>query len=245
MTTCIVSAYFKIPSKKPHEFYIPYLLNFFNYRNIKVPLVFFTSEDMISFFQKNCKTDNVFFYKTEFEDLLSWKEFGEDFWKRQYERDIEKYHSPQLGAIWCNKRNFILEAIEKLNYDVYIWCDSGCIREPITCFLFQDFGSRNMYNLNNGKIFLGQVGNELPSKKEFYTYPTMSFACGLMAGNREAWTKYKTECDKILRKYDENNITGNSDQNITLSCYMENSNLFEPITLVPLCDPWMKCTQFF
>ena len=234
--TCIVSAYFKIPSKKPHDWYLPYLIRFFKGVD-RAKLVFFTTDDVIEELKPLVDLSNVRFLVMNFEDINAFKQYGREFWEIQYERDPERYHSPELGAIWYEKKEFVLTASQYVKADVYIWCDAGCVRDDISSHYLQNFGNR-MNGLNDGKIHLQLISHR--EKVEFYTYISVHIACAIIAGNIDAWEAYKTTYDCMLNKYTENKITGISDQNITSSCIDARPELFELYGVKTICNEWFK-----
>jgi hypothetical protein len=223
MSTCIVSAYFKIPSKLSHLTYYQYLINFFE--NVKGNVVFFTSKDFYNEIETIVKDKlNIKFVIESFSELESIKKFGIEFWNRQYERDPERYHSPELGVIWCEKKEFILRASKVSKADVYIWCDAGCVRNNFDVYGLRNFGFRR--DINDGKMHLWRV--KRPEKKlDFYKFPNVCIACGIMGGNICAWKKFVSVYDLMLTKYDESGVTATSDQNVTLSCVDSHPELFK------------------
>jgi hypothetical protein len=234
--TCIVSAYFKIPSKKPHDWYVPYLIRFFKGVN-STKLVFFTTDDVIEELKPLVDLSNVRFLVMNFEDINAFKQYGREFWEIQYERDPERYHSLELGAIWYEKKEFILKASQYVKANVYIWCDAGCVRDDISSHYLQNFGERSV-DLNDGKIHLQLIK---PHKKcDFYVYSTVYIGCGIIAGNINAWVMYKNLYDTVLEKYNKNKISGTSDQYITASCIDEIPELFKLYGVKTICDEWFK-----
>ena len=241
MSTCIVSAYFKIPSKMSHQSYLPYLINFFE--NVNTDVVFFTSEDFYNEIHILTKhKTNIKFVIERFCDLESIKKFGMEFWNRQYERDVERYHSPELGIIWCEKKEFVLRASNVCVADVYIWCDAGCIRNQADIYGLRNFGTR--LNIDDKKIHLWCV--KRPGKKlDFYTFPNVCIACGIMGGNIHAWKKFVDVYDNMLKKYDNSGVSANSDQNVTLSCMDNHPELFEIYVNDSKYETWVGFLHIF
>lgn len=215
MTTVIVSAYFKIPSKQPHSWYKPHLENFL--RNVNQICYFYTSQDVRNEFLFNNPCVNYII--TEFPET----DFNDNFWERQITNDPEKYHTVPLIKLWYLKKEFILKTINLINADYYIWCDAGCVRDEISIKALKDFGNRNY--LNGDKLYVQQIA-KVPTK-QYYKYLTISIAGAIMAGSKTAWENYKAVYDRILTEYDKNNVTGSSDQLITLSCIDMSPEYFE------------------
>lgn len=223
-STCIISAYFKIPNKFSHAFYQPYILQFLN--NVNSTLVFFTSDDVYNELKPNLtNTDRITFVILSFDEFVSIKKHGRDFWETQYARDPERYHSPELAIVWCEKKEFVIKASKLIKSDVYIWCDAGCARQQSDIQALHQFGLRSHKNIADGTLHLWCVKpNHWFSK--FYIHPVICIACGIMAGTIGAWENYVRVYDEMLKEYDTAKITCDSDQYITLSCTDKHPELF-------------------
>jgi hypothetical protein len=234
----VVSAYFKIPNKQSHEWYIPNLVRFF--RGITANAIFFTTPDVIADIQKYTPTDHVkIVYMTFDECHALGSEYGRDFWERQYSRDTERYHSPELGVIWYEKREFVRKAMDIVSdADVYIWCDAGCVRDDMSEKFFKFFGQRELINTNDGRIHLQEVCSALDFK--FYVYPNCFLACAIICGNKSAWNEYRAVYDDTLKKYDTREISGISDQYVTQSCVYMSPTLFSLHSEETYGDKWFK-----
>jgi hypothetical protein len=235
MKNCIVSAYYKIPSKQPHEWYLPNLIYWF--RAIKGNIIFFTTIDVVEELKYYVDLSHVKFYILPFEELIANLK-GIEFWNRQYARDVERYHSPQLGMIWYEKRHFINKAMQlDSEADIFIWCDAGCVRNEKSFSVANKFGTRAT-NLNDSKIHLQQV-NVFP-QKDFCKFPDFCIAGAIMAGNRSAWLTFIELYEKSLDEYDEYGVSAIMDQNVIHRCVLNKSEVF---TLYPqelTVDPWFK-----
>jgi hypothetical protein len=207
--TVVVSAYFKIPSKKPHSWYKYYLENFL--KNINQTCYFYTSQDIkVEFSYLSNPNLNYIISKYPTSD------FPEEFWERQICNDPEKYHTVSLIKLWYFKKEFVLRTIELLNLPedtVYIWCDAGCVRDQISVNFLKDFGHRNF--IKNDKLYVQQI--QKVDAKLYYKFPIQSIAGAIMAGTKIAWKSYKIIYDKVLTEYDKAGVSGSSDQYITLS----------------------------
>ena len=97
----IVSAYFRIPSKATHEFYVPHIKRFLS--TVRSQIVFFTTPDLLKEFtdMRPASLMPVDFVIIEsISELRAFEKFGYDFWQRQCQIDPEKYHTPELAAVW-------------------------------------------------------------------------------------------------------------------------------------------------
>lgn len=237
MTVCVVSAFYKIPSKMPYDWYLPNIVNFF--KSVKaVPVVFFTTPDVIEDIQQYTTTEHVKIIYLPFEDLNAFKKHGVEFWERQKLRDKQEYHTYQLGAVWYEKKEFVLRAIDINPCDIYIWCDAGCIRDQLSVTLSSTFGTRTTYDLNDNRMHIQQVNDD--QKETFYTFSYRFVAGALIAGNVRAWKEYSELYDSTLLKYDMNGVPGTSDQYITKSCIDDRPELFVLYPHNSTIDHWFK-----
>jgi hypothetical protein len=233
---CIVSAYYKIPSKKPHDWYTPYLLRWF--RSVRAESIhFFTTQDVIDEISSQVDVSHITFHCIPFSELTA-NAKGSEFWERQYARDAERYHSPQLGMIWYEKRHFVRRAIElDKKADVFIWCDAGCIRNDVSENAARLFGTRNR-QLNDDKLHLQLI--QRIQLNEFYRYPDKAVACAIIAGNRKAWEIYTQLYEDCLVEYDIINISGISDQYVTIRCILKKFDSFYLYLEHGAVDEWFK-----
>jgi hypothetical protein len=221
----IVSAYYKIPSKQPHEFYVPHLQRWFNGIRTQ-PMVFFTTTDMETTIRGwGLPLTNVRFVIQPFEELTALQKYGRDFWDRQKTRDPEQYHTPEVAILWHEKKYFVQRAAALYTVaNVFIWTDAGCVRDPRSASFLADFGRRNTINLDDGRIHLQQI-RPIP-RKEVYRFPDTSIAGAILAGNRAAWSNHIAVSETMLELYDKAEISANSDQYVTLSCVGANPDLY-------------------
>jgi len=228
----IISAYFKIPSKATHEFYISHIRRFLN--NVMNHIVFFTTPDLIDII-KEMRGDLpiTFISYDSIYDIVAFKKFGIDFWKHQCEIDNEKYHTPEVAAIWYNKKEFVKEAIRLLeihNIDTYnvpfIWCDAGCVRKDAWQPLIKTFGN-NVQCIPSNKLLI-QILNNRPNKL-YLSFPDICVAGAIMAGYRDTWFKCSEIYDIVLQKYVEAKVCCNSDQHIIATSILLYNDHYECI----------------
>jgi len=219
----IVSAYYKIPSKKPHSFYVAHLQRWIR-SVINTPVLFFTTEDVKAEIESwGYPLSHITFEILNFSQLSGWS-LGADFWNRQKLRDPESYHTPELAVVWYEKKEFVRRAIEKFpNENIFIWCDAGCIRNDLSEITARNgFGTRRL--LDDDKIHLQYI-RTIPVEK-FYKYPTICIAGAIIAGNKTAWLSHCILYDSVIREYDRNNVCVNMDQYIIKSCVDLNPLLY-------------------
>lgn len=211
----IVTAYYNIPSKKSHSFYFPHLIRWV--RSCRSKALFFTTPDVEQELAIYNKLGWITFIHEPFENLVAFQKFDAAFWARQKERDPEPYHTTNLAAVWFEKKEFVQRAIQMFpQEEFFIWCDAGCVRDDAIESYFQQFGNRDHSSLKDGKLHTQMLQN--PQKQEYYVYPHISQACAIMAGTPAAWIRHSPLYDQTLQEYDDNMVSGNSDQNVLQRC---------------------------
>ena len=213
--TLLVSAYYDIPSKAPHSFYLEHMKRFFRFLKGK-PILFFceekTKKELEGF---HLSLENVEFIILPFSQIVKDSKIPFEIWKESCIIDPEKYHTPELGFIWANKKEFIRLAAEyNKNIDWFIWIDAGCIRKDLCEGIYQSFLNRNMNLLNPG-VYLQQINKIEP--KEFYIYPDICIAGAIIVFHRNFIDIYIEEYNKTLINYYYNKIPLIMDQYIMAS----------------------------
>lgn len=221
MSVTVVSTYYKIPSKQPHSFYQEHLRRWF--RAISVPVIFFTTPDVQCEIEDfGFPLEHVQFIHLPFDELVAWSKWGRAFWEQQCSIDVEKYHTPELAALWYEKKEFVKRAMKLSAADVFIWCDAGCARDDASEYAMRMFGKRSV-SIPAGKLLMQKI-NYIP-KKEFYTFPNKCIAGAIQAGNRDAWMNHMIAYDDTMVRYIDAGICCNMDQYVLLS----SSNIFPHI----------------
>ena len=130
MTNLIVTAYFKIPSKKDDSVYREWIPNMLNIQNDMFIFCDYVSYDFINSIRKEVP----FFTKIiviKFKDFYTFRYFN--IFKTHTKMDPETKigHNEWLYMVWNEKSNFLKKAIESENgYTHYLWVDMGCFRTP-------------------------------------------------------------------------------------------------------------------
>lgn len=221
MKRLIVSAYYKIPSKLPHSAYVPYLQNWF--ASLRAPAMFFTTADVRDeILSWGYDLAHVEFVVLPFTELIAWSMLDADFWQRQKGRDPEPYHTPELGAIWFEKKEFVARAIAARPDEdcVYVWCDAGCVRDEEAKKAMLHFGLRDTtYTLTDGRLHVQTIPQLWDNEhKEFYRYPHVYVAGAIQAGTAAAWRAHSALYNATLNRYDAEGVSCNMDQYILHSC---------------------------
>ncbi len=215
----IVSAYYKIPSKQSHDFYVPYLKNFFSYLGHRKIIFFCDNEIHEEIKTFNINLNNVIFIIKNFNELSKLNKFPMEFWQKHIELDEEKYHRAELGIIWASKEEFIKEASEYLPDDEwFIWVDAGCIRTELWAEECKNF-LRRAKSLSKG-VYL-QALNIPPLEQIFFKFNRgINYIAGaIILVHKDYIEKLIDTYDEILNVYDKNNIPVIMDQYILASIY--------------------------
>lgn len=233
----IVSAYFKIKSKQSHTFYVNHLKRFLG--NIQQMLVFFTTPDLKEFILS--LRGNLPITLIEVESVYSiaaFQKFPLEFWKKQCQIDPEKYHTPELAAIWFNKKEFVMEACNIIKRDVpYIWCDAGSIRHDSWIPIIHTFGN-NTQLIPTNKLLL-QLLITPDKKKLYFKHPDIHIAGAIIAGYKDTWVLTSGLYDAMVMEYSNLNIPVNMDQYIWMSAVQKNPEHFEVIVpIIQYIDAW-------
>lgn len=234
---CIVSAYYKIPSKAPHGWYLPHIIRWFHVMN-QLPhrVHFFTTPDVRDEVSHYVDTSRFNFHFIP-QELFTALNLGREFWERQRSRDPEEYHSPELAMVWYEKRHFVRRVMEIDSSKVFIWCDAGCIRDCVSEEVAMKFGLRRV-QLNDDKLHMQVIDQFID--KEFYQYPDSTLACAIMAGNRTAWNRYIELYEQSLLDYDVAGIAGSSDQYVSVRCVRKNPDAFKFYANFGRVDKWFQ-----
>jgi len=241
----VVSAYYKIPSKSTHEKYMEYMKLFFQFFKGK-KVMFFTEQSVLDeLHDKNIDTQGIEFILKKFNDLPILNKFPYSFWLRQKERDIETYHTPELGIIWSSKKEFVREASELLPEEQwFIWVDAGCVRKEEWLKFSNDFGTRNIPQ--NPGVYVGQL-IPVPSKN-FFMYPDTCLSGTISAFHKDYIKLFCEKYDDMLQTYDNAKVSATSDQYIVRSM-MNKDDWIVPITLLrntlQVPDVWFFLLAYF
>lgn len=124
--TTVVTAYYPLhKSKHSIDKYREWYINFFEC----------VSADVVCFCPPELKPDldalakpNHTIIARDFDSFEMMSPKYMQIWNECYTHDIERYHSPELYAIWAAKQEFVNEAMKLVDSSVYVWCDIGCFR---------------------------------------------------------------------------------------------------------------------
>jgi len=143
--TVIVTALFDIGRDKWSNYnqsYNTYLYWMNNLLSIDSDFIIFTEKKFVEHIkQKRIEIDSELLRThiviTDFENLESYKKYfgeikklmdSEDF-KKKIHFQVPEMVYPEYNTIIFNKLNFIKKSIKTFDYDLYIWCDAGLLRD--------------------------------------------------------------------------------------------------------------------
>lgn len=215
----LVSAYYKIPSKRPPEHYDYFMRLFFT--SIKAPLLFFTDSESHATLQ-SIAGPNVKFVLQEFNQLQVLQDFPQTFWEAQIAKDPEKYHSWQLIALWANKKYFVRKAKEITpDHDWYMWVDAGSIRKPEWIPQASLCGLRDTLPTEPGVYC--QLLHKIPKDRDVFQYPDQYIAGACILFHKDYIEKYIRAYNQTLIEYDKAGHCCSMDQYIMATAALKNS----------------------
>jgi hypothetical protein len=246
----IVSCYFKlVKSKANHDFYLQHMSRFL--KNIPGRIIFFTTPDMNDFIIRERGNLDIDIINIEsVYEIKAFKKKSMDFWTEQIKLSPHNMHSPELIAIWFNKKEFVKEAIEYFskkysdlqvdnnnllsdknelsNQNIpFIWCDAGSIRSDQWLNNLKNFGN-NLQLLQKDKLNM-QLLNVNNQNKYFFEFSDVFIAGGLIAGYKNAWEECSDLYDNMIEEYSNKSLTCEMDQYIWMSCAQKNPEKFNLI----------------
>lgn len=257
MSCTIVTAYFKSPSKYNTTLYDEWITNFLT--TIDNEMVIFCDRASCDFISK---LRNNFSNKTrivviEIEEFFCSQPRFMYYWKKDYERDIEKkIHNINLYIIWNEKAMFVGKVIKANPFksEFFMWCDIGCFRYKEELYLFKnEFPSKSflrtakkdkMYFLN---IYPFQDSDLdiLPNGMTKSFQYVNRIGGTMFIGHKDIFEKYIEIYYDNMIKYMNNDYFAGKDQNIIASVYVFNKDLFNLVRPVKgEGNPWLYLQRF-
>ena len=230
----VVSAYYPIPSKTTVHKYVEWMFSF--WPKTKCPLVFFTDplivpqiEAMFKERQGPTKVIGI-----PFQNLVAFTKLSPRAWIFTHQFDPEKIHSPELYAIWYEKKEFVLRAIQDNPFgsDHFVWCDAGIGRYPDWLPHLERFPMREAMPPANKMLVLRMKAFTDVNIKE------NTVGGGILASDIGGWVSWSKAYDAMLMKYYLNDAFIGKDQNIMASVILEN-----PDSVVMIDPPPINAIQ--
>jgi hypothetical protein len=236
----VVSAYYPIPSKFAPEKYIEWMMEF--WPKIPCQLIFFTDTAIApqfeELFKKRAAPTQV--VGIPFKELAAFKKLSPKVWVQTRAVDPESdKHSAELYAIWYEKKEFVLRAINMNPFgsDHFVWCDAGICRYKEWIPHLQNFPRREMIP-PDGRMLVLRISPfdtiEQPADKNGirgdFTSGT-SVGGGILAADITGWKLWSKSYDEMLMRFYLAGRFIGKDQNIMGSLILEKPEL------VHLVDP--------
>ena len=221
MTACVVTAFYKIPSKSPVEQYLKWIEPFF--REMPCSMVIFTEGEFVDLFKKYRekwmdRTIVVNQPLCEFTAFKKWKFAWYDAIQKDEEIATGTNHTAQLYAIWYEKKEFVLKAIQMKAFgaDQFVWCDAGILRFPEWLPHLQKF-PMNEY-IPAGRMTLLSLAPFQPEDTVDTVFQhTNRVGGGIQAADADTWQWWSIQYDSMMVKYQLSNRFIGKDQSIMAS----------------------------
>jgi len=232
MPPTVVSAYYPIPSKFKIDVYIKWMVQF--WPKTQCPLVFFTEPSIVPQIEELLKgRGKTLVVGVPFRELAAFTKLSPMVWGHTQGLDPEREkHSPELYAVWYEKKEFVLRAIEMNPFgsDRFVWCDAGIGRNPEWLDKMQAFPAREIVPC--GKMLVLQIapfkdGDEIPDahgiRGNFGERVTVGG--GILASDVAGWKSWSKAYDAMLMRYYLAERFIGKDQTIMASMILENPEL--------------------
>lgn len=220
MSVCVVSAFYRIPSKFAVERYFQWMEPFFTKTTFS--LVLFTEAELLPIFQHWCEKrgNRVVLVGLPFPQFRALQKWGPDFWIQQKRKDHEESHTPELYCMWYEKKEFVLRAMELFRADSYIWCDSGILRFPDWLEKMGRFPRAE--KVEAGKMTLLQIAEfgEMDTSLTNFQHVNR-VGGGIQAADRETWIWWSEQYDAMMNNYIATNRFCGKDQSIMASIALD------------------------
>jgi hypothetical protein len=227
-TITIVSCYFKIKSKQPHEQYYAWMKQFLMIKCNMVIYVDIESRNMIYDIRKSYGLENfTVLLVTTIEKFHIYKYV--EYFKYCNLIDPEKYHTPELYMLWHEKTFMCNRSIEfnHFNSEWFFWCDIGCFRDEKFDTRLSKFPNIEIINkLDKTKMTIFEINCLNQHEKEIYNQLPVCFKSlrardciqgTFFGGHKNSFKLWTENYIKVLENFIENKYNGGKDQSIMTS----------------------------
>lgn len=218
----VVTAYYEFDKKKhSSDNYYKWMQNFLK---IKCYMIIYTGDEYSAdkiFHLRNDLKNMTRIVVLPFEELYC-SQFM-DYWKRDYNRDHERYHDPSLYIIWNEKTAFIKRAYElnPFNTEYYCWADIGMVRDENMLQYISSFPSTKMLNIcDKEKIYLLNLysytkdeENNVKDACELFRYKNNTGA-GVIMCHKDMINKWYDTYYNMLARFMDLDLFAGKDQSI-------------------------------
>jgi glycosyltransferase involved in cell wall biosynthesis len=225
----VVTAYYPIQSKFSVKQYMDWIINF--WPRTQFPLVFFTAPTLVSTMERIFSSrPSVQVIGLPFTSLSAFTKLSHKVWLSTKALDTEPAHTPELYALWYEKKEFMLRAIAANPFcsDRFVWCDAGIGRFP-EMFL-QKFPVREL--IPSGQMLVLQIDPLEPQDSDVDEWgipgrfeARSTFGGGILASDAEGWKRWSKAYDAMLMRYYLAGRFIGKDQNIMASMIVEQPDL--------------------
>lgn len=193
--------------------------------------------------------DRTVFIPFKLDEAEAYKKYGHAFWEAENKKDHELNHSPELYAVWYEKKEFVLKAIaaNPFRHEKFLWCDAGGFRITSWFDRLQEFPNPDM--IHSTKFFLLNI---IPFTESELQDPFSDFSKvariggGYLAASEATWIQFSTKYDDMLNIYREKGLFVGKDQNIMASMYIEDPEFFNLVLTDNTCeDIWFYPQLYF
>lgn len=243
----VVSGYYIVKSRHSIDEYFKWIANFLE--NIECQLIFFTTADLIPKFKemrdKNIMKNKTIFIDYPMDKFMAYTRYSRKFWENQHLLNVERsLHSPELYAIWYQKKEFVMEAIKMnpFNSRKFIWCDAGCFRYPEWLPQLKNFGYGA--NIPKNKMLLLQIKHFTPeevNKKSPRAFENVDrIGAGVQAGTIDVWKKWDKIYDQQIVEYIKHGKFVGKEQNIMAEIALNYPNFIKAVDVLKHIDIWFS-----
>ena len=199
MSVTVVSALYPIKSKFGMEQYMNWIEGF--WPKIRCNLVFFTEPSIYPTVETMIKgrPGHTCIIALPFKELSAFRRLSPLLWLATSNKDPEKaIHSPELYAVWYEKKEFVRRAIEynPFKSELFVWCDAGICRYPEWVPHLVDFPKGDY--IPRGRMLQLQISpfKEGDSSKEDFVGNRIGG--GILASDRAGWSAWSKAYDTIF-----------------------------------------------
>lgn len=233
----VVTAFYPIRSKFPAETYLFWITNFWS--KLHCPLIFFVDPQLAVPLQKALasRPGPLLVYPLPFQDLTAFQALSPEVWQDAQRKDPELpkgvQHSPELYAVWYEKKEFVRRAIElnPFGAECFVWCDAGICRESAWIpYLIARFPLEKQVPRGRMLVLLidefvqGDWQRQPDGIRGSFEHRN-TVGGGILASDRAGWAAWSAAYDAMLLRYYLAGRFIGKDQNIMASMMLEQPSL--------------------
>jgi hypothetical protein len=244
----VVTAYYDMKSKRSSSQYMQWILQF--WPATRCPLVFFTSPELAPEFQSAFRGRQAptIVAVLRLEDFNAFKILPREGWEAAQQVDPEaKIHSPELYAIWFEKKEFVRRAIALNPFpgesDRWVWADAGICRTPAWIPILAPRWPQAS-EVPAGKMLLLQMSPFQEGETTETDFTMMArIGGGLLASDAAGWACWSEAYDTVFHEFLAAGRFIGKDQSLMAVATLKDptlSVLQSPIQQFPHCDQWFS-----